>query len=173
MEGKCNRRDESQLEALWQRTINNTCVDGRKESVYPFIELADMTNKAISPGTTCQNSNSCSDSETCSSCELHGKTKCLDVDNRNAQEIQEKSTCPWYYVYTIDKDRYPKKLAEAKGIDCDPPDWDCAPIWHYIPVLVKTDESDTEGYCNYDMKMYPLRVGFTSVIPRVTNNGPK
>ncbi|RNA16136.1 interleukin 17 [Brachionus plicatilis] len=79
-----------------------------------------------------------------------------NINERNTTTINKRSICPWKYKLNIRFDRFPPYRAEAKcscsycnfiGNNILPINmYGCLPVLKPIPVLVKQDECDKDGY---------------------------
>lgn len=79
-----------------------------------------------------------------------------NINERNTTTINKRSICPWKYKLNIRFDRFPPYRAEAKcscsycnfiGNSILPMNlYGCLPVVKPIPILIKQDECDKDGY---------------------------
>lgn len=79
-----------------------------------------------------------------------------NTNERNTTTINKRSICPWKYKLNIRFDRFPPYRAEAKcscsycnfiGNNILPMNmYGCLPVLKPVPVLIKQDECDKDGY---------------------------
>ena len=95
------------------------------------------------------------------------ETQC-SANQRNLTSAHQQSLCPWRYLATVREDRFPASVMEARCTcrSCSPLNlyslpasfYGCAPVLQTVPVLLKTEECDPDGFVYWKPSLEDLNM---------------
>ena len=96
---------------------------------------------------------------------IYGTKSCPEsLSHTNSDSLEERSTCPYYYVISYDPTRYPGFISEARCkctncMDDSTGENVCEPI--YFPKIVLRQQDCVNGTYEYKPEAYYLQTGCT------------
>ena len=107
---------------------------------------------------------------------IYGNKSCPEsLSHINSDSLEERSTCPYYYVISHDPTRYPGSIAEARCkctycMDDSTGENVCEPI--YFPKIVLRKQDCVNGTYEYKPEAYYLQNGCTCAKRHFTTSSP-
>ena len=177
----CTPHDSRTLSAKWKEYLLQSSGENQWAAIpTPYLNSTQLGGQQAPDHSRCSDCSHCDRSErhcaSCSSFAGNGVRELCRHNNTNVGEsrhLETRSRCPWYYVSTNDNDmRFPDPLVEARccknGGGCqNTPDnaaYQCEEVYNYVPLLIRTEEADEDGFCVYRGTHYGVAVGCVAAV---------